>query len=97
MQGEKVITALRELDKSEVAWQLEALCAQTDPEAFFPDLYSQSKFARELCAQCPVRKECYDYAVNNDIEYGVWGGVDFTARRNSDGSRVKRIDNVKFA
>jgi WhiB family transcriptional regulator, redox-sensing transcriptional regulator len=97
MQGEKVLTALRELVTQEGAWQQDARCAETDPEAFFPDLYSQSKFARQVCAECPVRRECYDYAIEIKADYGVWGGVDFTVRRNADGTKVRRVNNVKLS
>jgi len=34
--------------------------------------------AEELCYGCPLLKLCYDYAVADDISWGVWGGVDFS-------------------
>lgn len=36
----------------------------------------------ELCYGCPLLKVCYDFAVANDERFGVWGGIDFTERRN---------------
>lgn len=33
--------------------------------------------AKLICADCPVRKECFTFAKQNDLTYGVWGGVDF--------------------
>ncbi len=62
-------------------WQREALCNQTDPEAFFPEYERDGKMAKEVCKGCPVKKKCFDYAVSNQEAFGIWGGVDFTIRR----------------
>jgi WhiB family redox-sensing transcriptional regulator len=62
-------------------WQREALCNQTDPEAFFPEYERGGKMAKEVCKHCPVKQKCFDYAVSNNEEHGIWGGVDFTVRR----------------
>ncbi len=78
------------------AWQREALCAQTDPEAFFPDLASQAKAAKRVCASCPVIRDCFKYAIDTEQEFGVWGGVDFTIRRTDKGIR-RRSEGAKLA
>lgn len=31
--------------------------------------------ARELCNRCPFRPECLKFAIDNDVDYGVWGGM----------------------
>lgn len=62
-------------------WQRDALCNQTDPEAFFPDYERDGRMAKEVCKECPVKQDCFDYAVSNKEEFGIWGGVDFTVRR----------------
>lgn len=57
-----------------------ALCAQVDPEIFFPEKGHSSKDAREICARCPVRAQCL--AVFDDvITYGVIGGLTERERR----------------
>lgn len=57
-------------------WVLDALCAQTDPEAFFPEGKGGStNAAKQLCARCPVRALCLQYALDTHIMHGVWGGV----------------------
>lgn len=52
----------------------EALCAQTDPEIFFPEKGESSARAKRVCKLCPVRRECLLYAIENNEPYGVWGG-----------------------
>lgn len=57
------------------AWVGDALCAQTDPEVFFPDQGGSTRAAKRVCARCDVRAECLDYALISNEPYGVWGGV----------------------
>ena len=68
-----------------LAWQEEALCAQTDPEAFFPEKGGSTREAKRVCQVCPVRAECLDYALANDERFGIWGGMSERERR-----RLKR-------
>ncbi|MEU9119124.1 WhiB family transcriptional regulator [Streptomyces sp. NPDC048506] len=56
-------------------WTESAMCAQTDPERFFPELGGTAAAARKVCAQCQVRAECLDYALRKNEPYGVWGGL----------------------
>lgn len=56
-------------------WMEDALCAQTDPEAFFPDKGGSTKAAKKICAACDVQLECLGYALENDERYGIWGGA----------------------
>lgn len=76
---------LAELVAAPADWMVEALCAQTDPEVFFPEKGSGTstdiKLAKTICAGCPVRQQCLDYALDNDIEYGIWGGLSAQRRR----------------
>ena len=66
---------------SGVDWRHSALCAQTDPELFFPEKATQSRDARAVCARCPVRAECLTDALTHDRVYGVWGGTTERERR----------------
>ncbi len=68
-------------DEGMLAWQDDALCLQTDPEAFFPEKGQSTKPAKQVCLGCDVRQECLDYAVQNDERFGVWGGLSERERR----------------
>ena len=70
-----------EIDGDPLAWQEDALCAQTDPEAFFPEKGGSTRDAKRICAQCTVRAECLEYALKNDERFGIWGGLSERARR----------------
>lgn len=65
----------------EPAWQERALCAQTDPEVFFPEKGGSTKEAKRVCASCDVRLECLEYALNNEERFGIWGGMSERERR----------------
>jgi WhiB family redox-sensing transcriptional regulator len=58
-----------------------ALCAQTDPEAFFPDKGESTRPAKKVCAACPVRPPCLDWALATREPHGVWGGLSERERR----------------
>jgi len=62
-------------------WQERALCAQTDPEAFFPEKGGSTREAKRICAGCDVRAECLDYALAHDERFGIWGGLSERERR----------------
>ena len=49
-----------------LAWQQHALCAQTDPEAFFPEKGGSTREAKAVCQACQVREDCLEYALAND-------------------------------
>ncbi|GAB6857074.1 WhiB family transcriptional regulator [Microbacterium sp. 8M] len=68
-------------DDNALAWQSEALCAQTDPEAFFPEKGGSTRDAKRICTSCDVRGECLEYALNNDERFGIWGGLSERERR----------------
>ncbi len=68
-------------DEGELGWQTEALCAQTDPEAFFPEKGGSTRDAKKVCASCTVRSECLEYALANDERFGIWGGLSERERR----------------
>ncbi|MCW2908631.1 MAG: transcription factor WhiB [Actinomycetia bacterium] len=72
-------------DAAEVGWQDRALCAQTDPEAFFPEKGGSTREAKKVCRGCEVRVECLEYALEHDERFGIWGGLSERERR-----RMKR-------
>jgi len=63
------------LDDPILSWQADALCAQTDPEAFFPEKGESTEQAKKVCAVCKVQENCRAYALSNDEKFGVWGGL----------------------
>ncbi|GAB3846685.1 WhiB family transcriptional regulator [Nesterenkonia populi] len=67
--------------EGELAWQVDALCAQTDPEAFFPEKGGSTRDAKKICGTCTVKQECLDYALANDERFGIWGGLSERERR----------------
>jgi len=72
-------------DVEALAWQARALCAQTDPEAFFPEKGGSTREAKRVCLSCEVRVECLEYALEQDERFGIWGGLSERERR-----RLKR-------
>ncbi|SLH38627.1 WhiB family transcriptional regulator [Mycobacteroides abscessus] len=74
---------LDDLDSEQ--WQEKALCAQTDPEAFFPDKGGSTREAKRICQGCEVKDECLEHAMANDERFGIWGGLSERERR-----RLKR-------
>ena len=65
----------------EPTWQERALCAQTDPEAFFPEKGGSTREAKRICSGCEVRAECLEYALAHDERFGIWGGLSERERR----------------
>ena len=72
-------------EEIEDQWQERALCAQTDPEAFFPEKGGSTREAKRICLGCDVKDECLEYALANDERFGIWGGLSERERR-----RLKR-------
>jgi WhiB family redox-sensing transcriptional regulator len=76
---------IRPEDIEDLGWQDLALCAETDPEAFFPEKGGSTREAKRVCRNCEVRAECLDYALRHEIRHGIWGGMSERERR-----RLKR-------
>ncbi|MEY4397221.1 MAG: Transcriptional regulator WhiB [Actinomycetota bacterium] len=68
-------------DDNPLSWQADALCSQTDPEAFFPEKGGSTRDAKRICSQCTVRDECLEFALENDERFGIWGGLSERERR----------------
>lgn len=57
-------------------WHEEALCAQVDPELFFPEKGRSSRPAKRVCDACPVRVQCRDAGLSDHLhDAGIWGGL----------------------
>lgn len=61
-------------------WKEDALCAQTDPEAFFPEK-GDNVDAKRVCSGCDVQMQCLIKALRNDEPFGIWGGFSTQERR----------------
>jgi len=62
----------------------DALCAQTDPELFFPepgDNGQKGIAAKKVCGNCDVQAQCLEYAMRRNEEWGIWGGTNALDRR----------------
>jgi WhiB family redox-sensing transcriptional regulator len=59
----------------ETEWMRSARCRSADPEVFFPTDGVGVEFARAICAKCPVRRACLEFALDHRIGHGVWGGT----------------------
>jgi len=62
-------------------WRELAACRGADLNLFFPERGESAGAARQVCAACPVRQACLDYAISNRIVHGVWGGLTERERR----------------
>ena len=65
----------------ESGWQERALCAQTDPEAFFPEKGGSTREAKRICLRCDVQDACLEYALAHQERFGIWGGFSERERR----------------
>jgi WhiB family redox-sensing transcriptional regulator len=72
-----------------VEWAARGACRTSDPDALFVQGAAQNR-AKAVCSNCPVRTECLADALDNRIEFGVWGGMTERERR----SLLRRRPNV---
>ena len=64
----------------DTSWIAEGKCREQSPEMFFPSDGVGVEIAKRVCAVCPVREPCLEYALLHNIEHGVWGGASERAR-----------------
>ncbi|WP_280177671.1 WhiB family transcriptional regulator [Mycobacterium attenuatum] len=78
------ITCVQSLNVEEAqaraAWVAKALCRNIDPEELFVRGAAQRE-AAAICRNCPVILECAADALDNRVEYGIWGGLTERQRR----------------
>ena len=73
------------------SWQVKAACRGPESAVFFPPTWPERRDERELrearaktiCAQCPVRAECLDFALRIREPHGIWGGLTEAERRTA--------------
>jgi WhiB family redox-sensing transcriptional regulator len=87
--GEEVRLGRRDVSINDIyddaPWMAQADCRTHEPEVFFPEqgpwMLSEIAEAKRICGGCIVRGECLEYALSNNIEYGVWGGLTRNERK----------------
>ncbi|MBR8741982.1 WhiB family transcriptional regulator [Nocardiopsis sp. MG754419] len=62
-------------------WTTQALCRRIDPDTLFVPGAAQNR-VKAICQGCPVRTECLADALDNRVEFGVWGGMTERERRS---------------
>jgi WhiB family redox-sensing transcriptional regulator len=62
-------------------WLAHGKCRSMDPAIFFPSDGIGVQVARRICAECPVKADCLEYALAERIDHGVWGGTSERERR----------------
>lgn len=70
-------------------WLERAACAGVDPALFFPGRGEETKSARAICAGCPVREDCLEYALRTGEKFGIWGGKSERERRRLRRARLR--------
>jgi WhiB family redox-sensing transcriptional regulator len=68
-------------------WMADAVCAQTDPEAFFPEKGGSTAEAKRVCVSCPVREICLEWALAKRERFGILGGKSERERRKIEQQR----------
>lgn len=71
----------------ELSWQDYGNCRGADSDLFFPDRGASTRRAKQICAECEVRIECLNYAIDNGEKFGIWGGLSERERRRVRRSR----------
>ena len=79
------------------SWQNAANCRGEDVVLFFgpdgerqPERDVRERKAKAICAQCPVRSECLEYALSRPEKYGTWGSLNEDERVSERRRRQRR-------
>jgi WhiB family redox-sensing transcriptional regulator len=75
---------------AEELWQAKAACRGPQTALFFPpshferkdDKETRERQAKAICATCPVKRPCLDYALRIREPHGIWGGLNEVERRS---------------
>jgi WhiB family transcriptional regulator, redox-sensing transcriptional regulator len=69
-------------------WLDRARCRGVDPDQFFVRGVAQARPALRICDRCVVKEQCLQYAIDNEIDFGVWGGLTERQRRSLQRARL---------
>jgi WhiB family redox-sensing transcriptional regulator len=70
-------------------WRYRAACRGVELSVFFPGRGQSAEPARRICASCPVRQPCLEFALRHGITHGIWGGL---AERDRRALRTRHTD-----
>lgn len=76
-------------------WMQHGRCRDMDPSVFFPNDGIGVQVAQRICAECPVKTPCLEYALSNRVDHGVWGGASERERRRI--LRQRRLARVQLS
>ena len=62
-------------------WMAAGNCRVEPPATFFPSDGVGVEIAKRICVDCAVKQPCLEYALENRIDHGVWGGTSERQRR----------------
>ena len=77
---------------SSIGWCYRAACSGADLDLFFPGRGESAEPARRICAGCPVRQPCLEFAVSQGITHGIWGGL---TERNRRALRTRHVSAAR--
>ena len=90
-KAEMEILASFHLEDNDMSWQDQAYCRDSNID-FFPEVgFNHTSIAAiAMCKECPVKERCLEFAMVNNIQYGIWGGKTAPNRRSMKRYRYKR-------
>ncbi len=71
-------------------WMANGECRFEPPSTFFPSDGVGVEIAKRICADCKVKAQCLEYALEHRIDHGVWGGTSERQRRRI--LKKRRVD-----
>ncbi len=85
------------LANADYTWRRSAICRDTDPDLFFPVgttgyALVQIDRAKQVCGECPVSPDCFQYAMDTNQDSGIWGGMSEEERRT-----IRRMTTARQA
>ncbi len=81
-QGQVDLGMPGDIAETETTWHADAACAScADAVNFFPTRGESARDAKAVCAACPVREPCLEFALATRMRFGVWGGLSERERR----------------
>jgi WhiB family transcriptional regulator, redox-sensing transcriptional regulator len=72
---------MAETERTLTSWRQHAACRDLDTNVFFPLSDDEAAPAKAVCATCPVREDCLEFALATRQSDGVWGGLTESERR----------------
>lgn len=78
-------------------WMAIGNCNDKPAELFFPSDGVGVEIAKRVCADCPTKEPCLEYALANRIDHGVWGGTSERQRRRILKARRQALEITSAA